>query len=270
MKKLIFCAVASLGLVCLVQADGHAQFLKKLKDKVAQKVGDRISDKVADKAADAVGGPANTNNGMPGSTPGVGGPSNTMGGGLKNTTPPDVNQNINDAEKSTTAADYGNARFALQQAMTGVEIELGRQLLQSLPQTVSGLNKDTTKNLVQSLQYGWSNLTIQTAYTDGKDKQLKITIGNNPMYAGVVNMYFNNYTLIQNNGDNNNKMKQVRVKGNNGLIQYDASTGYQVFIQLSQSSMISWECVNFATEDEVMAAVNSFDVDGIKKTMGEQ
>lgn len=269
MKKLIFCASACMAMVCLANTGVRAQFLKKLKDKVVQKVGDRITDKASDKAADAVVGPAGTNgNGIPGS---AGGPNNTMGGGLKNTPPPDVNQNINDAEKSTTSADYPNARYALQQAMTGVEIELGRQLLQSLPNTVSGLNKDTTKNLVQSLQYGWSNLTIQTAYFDGKDKQLKITIGNNPMYAGAVAMYFNNYNLIQqNSNDNGQKMKQIKIKGNNGIIQFDASTGYQVFMQLGQSSMVSWECVNFATEDEVMGAVNSFDVDGIKKTMGEQ
>lgn len=246
-----------------MQTQGHAQLLKKLKNKLAQKV------------ADAAGVPASSNtNTTTASQPGMqnnqGGPANTMGGGLHNTPPPDVNKSIDDAEKSTTAADYNNARYALQQAMTGLEIELGRQLIQSLPATVDNLAKDTTKNLVQSTQYGWSNLIIQTVYSDGKDKQMKMTIGNNPALSGVMNLYFNNAAMVQSNGTNSQNMKQVRVKGNQALIQFDQSTGYQVMMQLGQSSMITWECVNFPTEDEVMAAVNSFDIDGIKTMMGEQ
>jgi hypothetical protein len=261
MKKHIFSALACVALICFVQTKGHTQLLKKLKDKLTQK------------AADAAGVPApnaSTASSTQAGTNNSGGPANTTSEGLKNTPPPDVNQNINDAEKSTTAADYSNARYALQQAMTGVEIELGRQLLQSLPDAVDGLNKDTTKNLVQSVRYGWSNLTIQTTYTDGKNKQMKMTIGNNPAYAGIMNLYFNNQAMVQSSGNNNQKMKQVRVKGNQALIQFDASTGYQLLMQLGQSSMIAWECVNFATEDEVMNAANSFDIDGIKKMMGEQ
>jgi len=41
-------------------------------------------------------------------------------------------------------------------------------------------------------------------------------------------------------------------------------------VPIGQSSLIVWECINFATEAEVMSAANVFDIDGIKKMLGEQ
>jgi hypothetical protein len=64
--------------------------------------------------------------------------------------------------------------------------------------------------------------------------------------------------------------KQVRVKGNKAVIQYEDSKGYTLIVSLGQSSMIVWECINFANEQEVMNTANTFDIDGIKKMLGEQ
>ena len=46
--------------------------------------------------------------------------------------------------------------------------------------------------------------------------------------------------------------------------------GYTLLVPLGQSSLIVWECINFATEQDVMNAANAFDIDGIKKMLGEQ
>ena len=152
----------------------------------------------------------------------------------------------------------------------GVEIQLGRQIIQSLPNTVNGLTKDTTKNVVSSTQFGWSNMTIQTVYSDGKDKQMTVMIGNIPMYASMVGLYFNNAYVQNNMTEQNPNIKQVQVKGEKSIIQFDQSTGYSLITQLGQSTVIAWQCVNFATEDEVMNAANAFDIANIKKLMGEQ
>jgi len=98
---------------------------------------------------------------------------------------------------------------------------------------------------------------------------MTISIGNNTYYSGIVNMYYMSATYSQGANSEQN-MKQIRVKGNKALITYDDNKGYTVMVQLGQSSLIVWECVNFATEDEVMSAVNTFDIDGIKKMMGEK
>ena len=147
-------------------------------------------------------------------------------------------------------------------------MQIGREMLKSLPATIDGLAKDTTQDKVVSTQWGWNNLTMVRIYSDKKDKQLTVTIGNNALYSGFVNMYFNN-SYVQANSDNQN-VKQVKVKGNKAIIQYDNSKGYSLIVPLGQSSMIVLECINFADENEVMAAANAFDIDSIKKQLGEQ
>jgi len=268
MKYFILYKRQLLGVLLMAFAlqPAKAQLLKKLKDKVNQTVDQTLSKSVGD----ATGVPASgQGNAQPGSNNNSGKQSNTKGGGLSNSTPPDVMQQMTDAEKAHTAGSLSEARYSIQQALVGVEIQLGRAVLKSLPATVEGMTKDTTKNVVSSTQWGWNNLTIQTIYNQQPDKQMTITIGNNALYAGVANMYFNNYSMVQANEKDQN-IKQTRIKGYKAIIEYDNSKGYTLMVPLGQSSLIVWECVNFATEEEVMKAANAFDIDGIKKMMGEQ
>ncbi len=151
----------------------------------------------------------------------------------------------------------------------GIEIQIGKQILASLPAAVSGLQKDTLQNKVMSTQWGWNNLSIQSVYKKD-DKQMTVTIGNNTVYSGFVNLYFNSaYSQTVNNGKDQN-VKQTKLKGYKALITYEDSKGYTLMVQLGQSSLIVWECVNFATEQDVMNAAGAFDIDGIKKMLGEQ
>ena len=248
--------------------NAQAQFLKKLKDKAKDAVNKKV---------DPVSSTDNNNNNSNNSNTNDqqtdqqnnGKPANKGGGGLKNTEPPDVKQQMTDAETEHAAAKYSDARYSIQQALVGVEIQLGREILKALPSPVDGLEKDTTQDKVSSAQWGWNNMTIQRIYSDKKDKQLTVTIGNNALYSGWVNLYFNNAYGVQANADNQ-KMKQTKVKGNKAIIQYSDDKGYTLIVPMGQSSMIVWECIIFADENEVMKAAGTFDIDGIKKSLGEQ
>lgn len=251
-----------LSAVCFLcfSYNSNAQLLKKLKDKVNNAVNGNTSNSTQTTQ--------NSNNTTTNSSSGS--PANTKGGGLTNTTPPDVTQQMADAEKSQAAGNYSDARYSIQQALMGIELQIGKEVLQSLPATVTGLEKDTTQNKVMSTQWGWNNLTIQSVYKKA-DQQMTVTIGNNTVYSGFVNLYFNNagYMQTTSNGNDQN-VKQTKVKSYRALITYDDSKGYTLMVQLGQSSLIVWECVNFATEQDVMNAANAFDIDGIKKMLGEQ
>lgn len=194
-------------------------------------------------------------------------PSNKGGGGLVST-PPDVKQNLADAETSYKAGSYGEARYAVQQAMLGVEMEIGKKVLEMLPVTLNGLDKVAEADQVTSSGYGWAGLTIHRQYLKD-DKEFTATVANNSAWMSAVNMYMANGGYSQTtNGEQN--WKQTKVKGHKAIIEYDESSGYKLSVPLGQTSLIVWEGVNFASEQEMMSAANSFDIDGIKKMLGEK
>ena len=252
--------VTLLTVLCIVctSYNSQAQLLKKLKQKVNSAMGTGSSNSNSTNSQTS-----NNSNSTSGS------PTNKTGGGLTNTTPPDVNQQMADAEKSQAAGEYSDARYSIQQALIGIELQIGKQILQSLPASVSGLQKDTLQNKVMSTQWGWNNLSIQSVYKKD-DKQMTITIGNNSVYSGFVNMYFNSAYMQTASNDNKQNVKQTKLKSYKALITYDDSKGYTLMVPLGQSSLVVWECVNFATEQDVMNAAGAFDIDGIKKMLGEQ
>lgn len=255
----------------------QAQVLNKLKNKGDQKAGEAIDKlfsgkdkKKTDQNQGQTGttGQSGTSGNSGGSSKSSGNPSNNGGGGLIST-PPDVKQNLTDAETSYKATSYGEARYAVQQAMLGVELEIGNQILKSLPETISGLKKIDQDDQVTSTGSGWAGLTIQRKYNDDKEKQLTVTIANNAMWMSSVNMYFSSGGYAQTNGGQQN-WKQTKVKGNRAIIEYDENSGYKLSVPIGQSSLIVYEGINFTTEPELMKAAEAIDIDGVKKMLGEQ
>jgi len=180
-----------------------------------------------------------------------------------------VKQNLDDAEASYKKSSYGESRYAVQQAMLGVELEIGNKILASLPETVTALKKDATADQVTSTGYGWAGLTIHREYDDTKEKEFRVTVANNAMWMSSVNMYMSSGGYAQQtNGQQN--WKQTKVKGYKAIIEYDESSGYKLSVPLGQSSLIVFEGVNFANENEMIASASVIDIDGIKKMLGEQ
>ena len=265
-SKLLLCCALATFLVTTTNAQG---VLRKLKN-AADRATDKITDKVIDKKTDeAVYGP----NGNPNNSTTQSGNSNknkagNKGGGGLISTPPNVAENLASAETAFKGGNYGDARYAVQQAMLGVELEIGQKILKALPNEVVGLAKDTTTDQVTSTGWGWAGLTIHREY--GKeDKQLKMTIANNAVWMNAINLYFNNGGYAQtSNGEQN--WKQIKVKGNRAIIEYDDNTGYKVSVPLGQTSLLVYEGVNFGTEADMMTAVNAIDIDLLKKHLGEK
>jgi len=202
-----------------------------------------------------------------GASSGSNNPGNTTGGGLIST-PPDVKQNLSDAEVSYKKNSYSEARYALQQAMLGVELEIGNKILKSLPESISGLKKVESDDKVTSTGSGWAGLLIERKYNDDKEKQLTVTIANNAAWMSSVNLYFSSGYAQTTGGQQN--WKQTKVKGNRAIIEYNEGSGYKLSVPLGQSSLLVYEGINFATEPDLMKAAEAVDIDGVKKMLGEQ
>lgn len=255
------------GCAILFAYTGQAQGLVgKLKQKASQAAEKALEKKAEDKTGVKSGSSGEQSEDQ--SSTGSGSrPVNKKGGGLT-ATPPDVNQNLADAETAYKSGSYGEARYAVQQAMLGVEMEIGQKVLESLPETVSGLPRVAEADQVTSTGYGWAGLTIVREYRND-DKELKATIANNSAWMSAVNMYMANGGYAQTTGGQQN-WKQTKVKGHKAVIEYDENSGYKLSVPLGQSSLIVLEGINYESEQEMMSAANTFDIDGIKKKLGEQ
>lgn len=241
------------ALFALVPA--KAQLLKKLKEKVNQ-------------ATDQIIPGNNSGTGNTGSTSGnsSGKPQNKTGAGLIST-PPDIESNLTSSETAFKANKYSESRFALQQAILGVELRIGQEILKLMPDEVNGLPKVPEKDKVASSGWGWNGLMINREYQKG-DKYLGVAVQDFSYLGPMWGMYFNGGMTQQEN--NEQKMKNIMVKGNKGVISYDANKGYTVVVMLTQGSALAWEGVNYASEQEMLDAVNKFDIDKIKGLLGEK
>lgn len=180
-----------------------------------------------------------------------------------------MNQNLADAETSFSAAKYGEARYAIQQAMLGVEMEIGQELLKSLPDEISGLQKDESADQVTSTGWGWAGLTIMRRYTGEDEQEFKVTIANNSMWLAAANAYLSNSGYAQTTGGEQ-QWKQTKIQDYRAVIEYDDYSGYKLSVPVGQSSIVVFEGINFGTEQQMMDAANAVSLNDIKAKLGEQ
>ncbi len=257
--------IVSLGLLmmgCLLVNTSQAQFLKKLKQK-AEQVINTSSGNNGNQQTNENSNASPVNTGSQGNN----NPSNRGGGGLV-VTPPDVKENVSTAEAVFGQGKYSEARYAIQQAMLGVEMQIGQQILKSLPPAVATLPYDAKADQVTSTGWGWVGLTIKREY-QANDKELRFTITNNAAWMQAINLYFNNAGYAQQTGGQQN-WKQTRIKGYRAVIEYSDGSGYKLTVPLGQTSLLVYEGVNFATEQEFTKACEEIDIDGIKTKLGEK
>jgi len=228
--------------------------LKKLKEKAEEKVIDKVLGE-EEETEEVTSDQSSSSSSI----------SNTRGGGLT-TTPPDVKENIASAETAYKNKNYTDARYSVRQAILGVEMEIGQNILKGLPESVKGLKMVPEEDNVASMSIGFTGLTIERVYrTD--DQELKVMVGNDAVLLSSVNMYLSSGAYATSTDQN---QKNVTFKGYRGILEYDDYSGYKLSVPFGQSSIFVLQGINFASEQEIMSAAEVFDIEKIKKELGEQ
>jgi hypothetical protein len=192
--------------------------------------------------------------------------SNTRGEGLT-ASAIDVNENIDAASAAYKSENYSNSRIAVRKALQGIELEIGMKVLASLPESVVGLSKSEDADRVTSTGINFTGLTIERAYTKG-DQELRLVIANNSAWLSAVNMYISNGGAATT--DEQQNYKQIRFQGYQGVIEYDEGSGYKLSVPFGQSSVFVLNGINFSNEQQMMSAADKFNLENIRKQLGEQ
>lgn len=255
MKKC--CVLTGLIMILLFSA-GQLSYsqgvLKKLKEKAEEQVIDKV-----------LGDDKKTDNEPSTTTSSSSSMSNTRGGGLT-TTPPDVKENLASAETAYQAKNYTDARYSVRQAILGIEMEIGQNILTGLPESVKGIKMVPEEDNVSSMSIGFTGLTIERVYRSD-EQELRVMVGNDAVLLSSLNMYMSSGAYATSADQN---QKNVTFKGYRGILEYDDYSGYKLSVPFGQSSVIVVQGINFASEQEIMGAAEEFDIEKIKKELGEQ
>jgi len=251
MKKLIlFWGLAGVFLLASATASYSQSIIKKLKKKAEEKVIEKAFGE-QEEEQEKTAHPSMTN---------------TRGGGLV-TTPPDVKGNIEEAETAFNKKAYAQSRHAIRQAILGVEMEIGGNILKRLPDKVESLEKDSERDRVTSTSIGFVGLTVERGYASD-DQEFKVTIGNDAAMLSAVNMYLAPGAYAQSSDEQD--YKEVDFQGHRGILEYDDYEGYTLSVPFGQSSVLVVNGVNFASEQAIMKAANQINLDPIKKELEEK
>jgi hypothetical protein len=193
--------------------------------------------------------------------------SGSSGSKRKKMTPPDVNKSIADAETAFKARDFNDTRYNIQQALMGIELEIGYQVLNSLPKNIDGLDFIEEEDQVQSSGWGFQGFLVKRTFNDKKDKSVDISIINNAAMISGMNMVLSNPGYM-NSSDNN--QKSVKVGNYRALLTAEDNGSFTLGIPLGQSSLVNLELNEYADENEVIATAEKFDYESIKTMLGEQ
>lgn len=262
MNKYLLFSFLSILLFCTGNVMAQVDLLRKIKDKAEDKVVEEIfkEDEDENKGASETSDTRTPQQSTSGSN------RNTRGGGLEKSAP-DVNQRIEDAQNAFDSQQYSNARYAVRQAIMGIELEIGENVLNSLPESVNNLEKIPESDNVTSTGIGFVGMTIERTYQKS-DQELTVTIANDAGLLSATKMYITGNYATSTNEDE--QYKRIQFQGNPAVIEYDDYEGYTLSVPFGQSSIFVVNGINYENEGEFMSSAEKFDIEKYKTVLGEK
>lgn len=169
----------------------------------------------------------------------------------------DFDKNLATAKSSYGSGDLENARFAMEQMLRDLDIQIGKEILKLLPTQLASLKTDEKKdNLTGGAGYA-GGLYVQRYYgVDPKEGQIEI-INNSPLMNSIQAILT---TPILGGMMRDENQKQVKVQGYKSLLtksvdSQTAKTNYE--LQIPMNNTLVTLRIDDTNEQEITAAANA-------------
>lgn len=173
----------------------------------------------------------------------------------------DVMAKFQEAEKAYAASRLDDARFALQEAINGINQEIGKETLKTLPKILGGLPADEKQDNVSGAA-GFAGVSITRVYrNETKSARVEI-LGDSPLLANLNAIL----ALPAIMGGSDPNQKRVKVGGYKGLLQkeQDEVISYNLQVPINQI-LLTLHVTGIPDENAVMNMANALPLDQIVK-----
>lgn len=175
----------------------------------------------------------------------------------------DFNANLASAKSAYSSGKLEDARFAMQQMLTQIDIEIGKEVLKLLPAKMDASTANTKSDNVTA-NTGLAGAIVHRDYgTDAKKMNLDI-MSNSPL-VGSLNAILS-LPFIGNSGDGT--QKTVKVQGYKGILNksVDSETNKTDFtLQIPLNNTLLTLTVPDSNEQDVLRLGNTIPVSEIAK-----
>ena len=175
----------------------------------------------------------------------------------------DFNKNLATAKASYTGGNLEDARFAMQQMITDLDMAIGKEVLKMLPAKMDAMASDAKTDNVTA-NTGITGVLIHRDYGAG-EKVCNINImGNSPLVASINAILA--IPFMGNSGDGSQKV--IRIEGYKGILQKTDDTetnktDYTLQVPLN-STLLTFTVPN-STETDVIRMANTIPIQQIAK-----
>lgn len=171
--------------------------------------------------------------------------------------------NLASAKSSYASGDLENARFTMQQMITDLDIQIGKEVLKALPAKMETLTANTTSDNVTA-NTGFAGVVVTRDYgTESKNCNINI-MSNSPMIASVNALLA--LPFVGNSTDGTQKV--VKIQGYKAMLQksVDSETNKTDYtLQLPLNSTLLTLTAPDSNEAEVLKMANLIPVQQIVK-----
>ena len=176
----------------------------------------------------------------------------------------DISAKLNEASNAYGSGDLDNARFALEQALSAINQEVGKEILALLPTELAGMPYAQDKDDVTGTNTAIAGLFVNRYYGQAEKNANIEIISDSPLMAGISTILA--MPMIMNNA--NPDQKRIKVNGYKALLQKNTGdagkASYDVQLPFNKS-LLTFHCEGIEDENEVITLANQLPIDQIAK-----